>query len=433
MTASGWNLRRSIAVVIVLWFLAVLAPNAPVAAQSPASHGPYQGIEVSMGPFDADLSDPAMAINYPDAYAWQLFCALNRQAELESTDVIWQRWIEELNVYADPTRVPLWDEATNREFVASPAFAHISREGAVEQVKNNRVLFDSIVEKSLWYQEGLLEAAENGLIRFPIQSKTVKALWRPLREDEDPTRYVLATEHFVSEATDYGTGIKRTPIDPPRTMVLAGFSIVTKDLPNWFWAVWEHVDQPGRNDITGALDTFGTKPAFSPPNGRHQVYPAEKLTPALTEMFDTNGIRGALRNYRLKGTQVSFVDATGRPTILASSVQEIGQVATSSCITCHARASVNHGVAVRGLPQEQLDGSKPLHLEFLQPPKSLLNPRTGYAGAPDPDWFFQRHSGVGNGLPIVFQVDFLWQLPFQTKPRQGFNPSPEPSESSAER
>ena len=424
MTFTSTLTRRWMAIftgIVLLVSPGLIVPNAPVVAQSPAKTNSYQGIKVSAGPFDADLSDPAMAINYPDAYAWQLFCALNRRAEPESTDLVWHRWIEELTLYADPTRTPMWDDAANREFIASPAFAHLSREGAVEQVKNNRVLFDFIVDNSLWYQEGLLEAAENGPIRFPIQSKTVKALWRPLLEGEDPTRYVLATEHCVSEATDHGTGIKRTPVDPPRTMVLAGFSIVTKDLPTWFWAVWEHVDQPGRNDVTGALDTFGTEPAFSPSKGRRKVYPAEKLTPALTEMFDKNEIHGALRNYRLKGTQVSFVDATGRPTILASSVQEIGQVATSSCITCHARASVNHGVAVPELSPEQRDGSKPLRLEFLLPPKSTLNPRTGYAGAPDPDWFFQRYSGPGSDLPIVYPVDFLWRLPFQTKPRKGFN------------
>lgn len=69
MTASGWNLRRSIAVVIVLWFLAVLAPNAPVAAQSPASHGPYQGIEVSMGPFDGNRSRPEAVDGYTSSYS----------------------------------------------------------------------------------------------------------------------------------------------------------------------------------------------------------------------------------------------------------------------------------------------------------------------------------------------------------------------------
>lgn len=57
-------------------------------------------------------------------------------------------------------------------------------------------------------------------------------------------------------------------------------------------------------------------------------------------------------------------------------------------ITCCVRVSVHHCVTVRGLPQEQIDGTKPLRLEFLQLPKSPLNPKTGCAGAPDQTGFF---------------------------------------------
>lgn len=97
--------------------------------------------------------------------------------------LIWQRWInKELTLFADTSRLPFWGDSKNREFVAIPVFAHISRKVAVEHVKNNWVLFDFIVENALWYEEELLEAAENNLIRFPIESKTVKALWRALRE-----------------------------------------------------------------------------------------------------------------------------------------------------------------------------------------------------------------------------------------------------------
>lgn len=92
-------------------------------------------------------------------------------------------------------------------------------------------------------------------------------------------------------------------------------------------------------------------------------------------------------------------------------------------MTCHTRAAVNHGVAVRGLSKAQLDGSVPLPLEFLAIARPAPNPVTSYSGAPDPDWFFQRHSGSGQtgDMPIVFPVDFLWQLPLQAKARLGFN------------
>ena len=45
-------------------------------------------------------------------------------------------------------------------------------------------------------------------------------------------------------------------------------------------------------------------------------------------------------DYRLKGAQVDFTDRTGRPTIVGNSITEAGFVSTSSCITCHAWASI---------------------------------------------------------------------------------------------
>ena len=43
-------------------------------------------------------------------------------------------------------------------------------------------------------------------------------------------------------------------------------------------------------------------------------------------------------------------------------------------------------------------------------------------GPPDPDWFYQRHSGLLRGdLRIVYPVDFFWQLPLKTKPRRSFD------------
>lgn len=45
-------------------------------------------------------------------------------------------------------------------------------------------------------------------------------------------------------------------------------------------------------------------------------------------------------NYRLRGTQVDFINSIGRPVILSNSQIERGFL-RSSCIRCHADATVN--------------------------------------------------------------------------------------------
>ena len=57
------------------------------------------------------------------------------------------------------------------------------------------------------------------------------------------------------------------------------------------------------------------------------------------------GIAPVWSNYCLKGTQYTFVDLAGKPTVLANSVIERMNkgvaVLQTSCITCHAYASFN--------------------------------------------------------------------------------------------
>jgi hypothetical protein len=158
---------------------------------------------------------------------------------------------------------------------------------------------------------------------------------------------------------------------------LLAFHISSKDIPNWVWATFEHVRLPGRCDFTGCNDSWGffssdrDLPAdaarnYLEPNtkdddlpqgadsvvfDRDQLYAAEAIRPPLAAVLDALGIGveparadrprpgdRAWRSYRLKGTQVEFVDSMGRPTFLGHSVTEAGFVNGSSCMSCHSRA-----------------------------------------------------------------------------------------------
>ena len=92
-------------------------------------------------------------------------------------------------------------------------------------------------------------------------------------------------------------------------------------------------------------------------------------------------------NYRLIGAQTDFTDDTGRPIILGNSVTEAGFQTTSSCITCHGRASVTSS------------GS---------PGLSVFNPQgQSFNGPLQAGWYFGT-----NGVQNNFTTDFMWSMTF---------------------
>ncbi|MCC5666992.1 hypothetical protein LC653_24645 [Nostoc sp. CHAB 5784] len=111
-------------------------------------------------------------------------------------------------------------------------------------------------------------------------------------------------------------------------------------------------------------------------------YEPGSFTKELNTLFSESALADEWKNYRLKGTQINFVDSAGNPTLLGNSVTEEGFVQTSSCITCHARATIN----IQGTSGLQFPGSKP--------------DNQSYNGAPNPKWF--------DGLK---QTDFVYPLP----------------------
>src|SRR5581483_12402227 len=72
---------------------------------------------------------------------------------------------------------------------------------------------------------------------------------------------------------------------------------------------------------------------------------ATALKPALLSLMTSAGLEDQLNNYRLVGTQLGFVDADNKPTLLGNSVIEGEGVGmppnSSSCITCHAYSELS--------------------------------------------------------------------------------------------
>lgn len=62
----------------------------------------------------------------------------------------------------------------------------------------------------------------------------------------------------------------------------------------------------------------------------------------MSQLFQAKNVPEVFKNYRLKGSQIKYTTDGVEPTILGNSILEANLVSSSSCITCHARATLNN-------------------------------------------------------------------------------------------
>ena len=333
-----------------------------------------------------------LALNDPETFAWQVFAEVNDPADPKNADgpVAWEKWALARRVYESADKKPIWSEVSsdrragelenllqqkalqNQEQKAKgehpAAFfdPEIATGNEGDEVRMNRAAFDYVTDHNLFCVEGQ-EAmfGKREKIDFPTDAREVKAIWRKLESKDDPKHY-----HTTSIPNKDSTGTE--------VWGLVSLHLTTKDLPNWFWATWEHEDNPERESVVKSVSQ-GKKPGNL----------KEKWT-----------------HYVLRGTQVDFTDSMGRPTILANSRIEDGFQQTSSCITCHARATI--GAHLR----------KSIEINRLPIFESATPPR-GAIGAPDAKLF-----GDGSTTPdsvSYWQTDFSWST-FRAKRKTSPNP-----------
>lgn len=276
-----------------------------------------------------------------------------------------------------------------------PMFAPIPELAGLDETRMNRTVFETVRDKELYsiegigrrYAEVMADAKSKGinpalsgpllLVAFEQSAKEVKARWQRLKSEQDKARY-----HWRSIEVTRGDGSRAT-----EAWGLVALHIITRDVPNWFWTDFGHVDMEPL--------AWCNRPINPVP----ETCPRDTTTRGPNAPAGKDGIRTETKgtkweNYILRGTQTNFTDAVGRKWILSNPVIEPPQ--RSSCISCHARA------AVRPQPGGDLDS-----------PGSSF----GAVGVPDPATFLPE------GEPPYLQVDFLWSIPT----RAGNEPSASPA------
>lgn len=280
--------------------------------------------------------------------AWCLFREVNAPAsDATESQLEWETWASMRDVYANPQNEPDWTQsATGERF---HALLRIQRK-KFKEVRMNRAAFDYVVNNDLYFVEGQMDMhRRRELIEFPEGACHVTVLWQPIAAEE--------VSKFRSERVE-------GPQGDPQHWGIAAMHIAAKQSGRWLWTTWEHRDNPDLSlDLNRDASQISTEEAG-------------------TEW----------ENYVLVGTQQDFVDEDGRPTLLANSELEIGFAGeSSSCITCHARASVSDRLGDLRLPVFE-----------------YYTPGVGSVGEPKPEWYYS--SGDVGSERSYTSTDFVWSL-----------------------
>jgi hypothetical protein len=309
---------------------------------------------------NSELQDTQMALFEPDKYAWELFKALNHPANVwaqcpdsakklgDEGPVLWETWRNirpgarrsvfrpkaaypgawrtvspsksELDRLAGVSNGPLIKNERNVGDVRNvpnnpnrmrPKNAKFgSKIIGGEEIRINRVTFMHIRDNELYNRDVLTSLAAQGAqasLDLPPGTKEVKARWARIEAADKPRYHWTIFKDRDGDEQLWG---------------LTGLHISTKDLPNWLWTTFEHVDMQDKF-VNASVD------AHACPD---QPVNCDAAPPEL------NGTKW--ENYRLRGTQTNFVDVRGRKTVLANAQLEAGIEERSSCITCHSEAAL---------------------------------------------------------------------------------------------
>jgi hypothetical protein len=241
-----------------------------------------------------------------------------------------------------------------------------------EEVRRNWASFQYIVGNNLFTRSGFAAAAQKKfVVDMPADSIEVKGDWVKLSDLKTWLKTTINKDLTDAQmrALYHVNTVKETSGETEYALVAFHFS--SKQIKNWVWSDFEHELNPGRCDDTGCHDSFGAKdkdvakknsrgPEGQDING-NQDYGACLKTDALELMMKNAGIGEEWRHYCLKGTQITFVNADGTPSLLGNSVIEridaSVPILKSSCITCHATAAFKPNGQANGV--REVTGNPP--------------------------------------------------------------------------
>jgi hypothetical protein len=366
-------------------------------------------------------TDPNPAMNNPDQLAWTLFLTVNADAKTaNNNNALFETWALDGQTFipnpvwpTTPAPVAAGERALGlvvqrHRAGGAAAPAVVPGGNATEETRRNKPDFDFIVQNNLFKVSGLKAAfAANKQLSFPIDSIEVKANWVEVGALKNFNGFTGTPEEAAKIYHVNSAGGKQ--------YALVAMHLISKLVPNWTWATFEHKDNPGRCDVIGCKDAFGAQPAFVPPQSptepTNNHYADCTKTPALAALFAKANIDPAYVNYCLKGSQADFTDNTGLAIRLGNSVTERFFVEQASCMTCHGRAAwdqTGHATSFAGF--DPISINLPLTQNAANGPIGPINSNWYWVAGGPPS--YPSLVGETDIQRIALAADFVWSIPF---------------------
>jgi Mannan-binding protein len=291
----------------------------------------------------------------PDQLAWQIFVAANCG---NPGQLAWELWPEQQSVYqqvvggkrlhgsaltgaklaATGSNLNFRDGETCNKFSNFPTGGDYTQAGQLvcEEVHINPVAVNYITTHKFNTRPG--QQAATSPMNFPVSSIEVKVDWVPASDFNTP---------FSCDAGKQPTEFYVENIDGV-CYAMVGFHISSKLLPNWLWATFEpqsNKTNPLRCSLYGnCKDSWGAIPTTS---NQQQIV---TQTPQLKALMLSAKLPAAFSNYMLVGSQTTFTNPDGSPTLLGNSITEFSNAGVApgqaSCITCHSYSAINKATGI---------------------------------------------------------------------------------------
>ena len=286
---------------------------------------------------DDTPANTALPANFPDKFAWKLFLEVNRKCRTRvrsaakpgnpmSNDALWETWADDpltFPAHPDPANPPQWPAAGQAPKRAKTLAPPLRRRAELLGQEDSRVRRGSSDRSGIHRQahprrllgprrQGRRRGSppEQGDFRLHRQQWSVVSAKASRRSSTRPPRPRGTTSNSPPRRRQFPRAsieVKANWIvidekdksrfhwnynEAGQLLGLVAIHIISKDLPNWFWCTFEHVDNPGRGDFIGIHDSFGADPRHTPSNTDKagQTYPAERMKDVLLKLFEEIGI-----------------------------------------------------------------------------------------------------------------------------------------------
>jgi hypothetical protein len=281
--------------------------------------------------------------------AWNWFIALNSPLT-GAAPKLWESWRPTSNVYLpDGKAPPPWGQtpAPPSAVIAQAAkdglntnlpFHNLDSDVQSDglplrdnfsqnvryQILMNEDTFTYIVNNGIYNINGQQAMAQaNRPTDFPWTSFELKTSWIWIGTDPkiyqqlNGKYYIVNAYYALADGSGKPNGLYKVG-----RAALSGMHIISKPVPQWFWVTFQNTYDA---QYTQATNQLPISPVVTLAN--------QKYRSAL------KSAGSILANYQLIGTQWQFVDAAGKPLLLANSQIESAFQRASSCTTCHSTAS----------------------------------------------------------------------------------------------